>query len=370
MAGGEGFIKAFLSQKPLASRLLVLACCCAALLLTFIGLFEFDVPLTRFIRTLNLVQTDDLANPWLARLSHVGDRLGKGESLVIMSLAILAAGFAMKRPVWKAAGWQSLLAHGAAGVVNNLLKHLVGRARPKFMHAGTLELSPVSGSGWDSFPSGHAMASFAVAAVLAVKFPKLRHVLLFLACAIAASRIVRGSHFLTDVAGGALFGCLIGSVAANPWREWRSSLETALFAFTPFLVALLAIVWTIGHHPPEFWPASLLIGLGSAIVLLGLAGRVVMRAWPAVLPAFFTRPVAQSLIGLGLGMVTGSVWVLTAVLLVCAAYWLRSQAWENALAATGGTAGPASLVQEALFVAAVLAVLLLSFELRGALPML
>ena len=34
-------------------RFLPLVCSCAALILAFVGLFEWDVPLTRFIRSLN-----------------------------------------------------------------------------------------------------------------------------------------------------------------------------------------------------------------------------------------------------------------------------------------------------------------------------
>ncbi|HET7438063.1 MAG TPA: phosphatase PAP2 family protein, partial [Nitrospira sp.] len=147
------------------SRFAPLAFSCVSLVLTFFGLFEWDVPLTRFVRSLNDFQVDHLHNPWLAQLSDVGDRLGKGDSLIIVSLVAMAVGFGLKQAVWKAAGWQSLLAHGLAGLFSNLMKHLIGRPRPKFMHAGTLELSPVSGSGWDSFPSGHAAASFAVATV-------------------------------------------------------------------------------------------------------------------------------------------------------------------------------------------------------------
>ena len=370
MASGDGSRREAVSPKPLAIRLLPLVCSCAALVLTFIGLFEWDVPLTRFIRSLKIAQTDVLANSWLASLSNLGDRLGNGESLVIISLAIGAVGLLLKSSDWKEAGWKSLLAHGIAGVVSNLTKHLVGRARPKFMHAGQLELSPVSGSGWDSFPSGHTTASFAVATVLAVKFPKFRYAILLLPPAIAASRIVRGSHYLTDVAGGALLGYFIGSVVANPWRDWRSSLESALFAMTPVLAALLAIVWPIGHHPSNLWPAPQLRGAGLTIVLLGLVGHTVMVARPTPLPPFFTRPVAQSLIGLGLGMFTGSAWVTTTVLLVCAAYWLRCRTGENSMISTGETAGSRLILKEALFVLAILLALVLGFELRGALPML
>ena len=356
------------------SRFLSLRCCRAlslglllcALVLTFIGLFEWDVPLTRFIRSLNLAQSDNLANPWLARLSNIGDRLGKGESLVVISLAIWAVGLLLKQSVWKAAGWQSLLAHGIAGVFNNLTKHLVGRARPKFMHAGTLELSPVGGSGWDSFPSGHATASFAVAAVLAVKFPKLRYPIWFVAFAIGVSRIVRGSHYLTDVAGGALLGCLIGSLTANRWSDWRTSLESALFALTPFLAALLTIVWTIGHHPSGLWMASQLIGAGAIVSILGLVGHVLLATKPHILPALFTRPLAQSLIGCGIGMFTGSVWVSVTVLLVCAAYWL----WPEVKGEEAVPAPRTPWLREGLFGIAVLLVLYAMTELRGALPML
>src|SRR4030065_2314069 len=84
--------------------LLPLACSCAALILVFVGLFEWDAPLTRFIRSLNDVHGDRLANPWLAQLSDIGDRLGKGESLVILSLVLLAVGDGLELPQWKGSG--------------------------------------------------------------------------------------------------------------------------------------------------------------------------------------------------------------------------------------------------------------------------
>jgi len=357
-------------KSSLFVRLFPLACSWVALVLTFVGLFEWDVPLTRFIRTLQIVQTDQLANPWLAYLSMIGDRLGDGETLVVISLAIGAFGLLVQRTDWKVAGWQSLLAHGISGVFGNLAKHLVGRARPKFMHAGQLELSPITGSGWDSFPSGHAAASFAVATVLAVKWPKLRYAILIVPLAIAASRVVRGSHYLTDVAGGALLGYLIGMVVANPWRDWRASLQSALLAMAPALAGLLVLVWTIGHHPSELWPAPQLRGAGLTVVLIALVGHVVVRKQGTRLPRWFTQPVAQGLIGLGLGMVTGSLWVAVTVLLVCVSYWVRSRVSEVPMRLPGEAPHSWSIFEEALFVLLVLSALVLGFELRGALPML
>jgi membrane-associated phospholipid phosphatase len=340
----------------------------SALTLAFVGLFEWDVPLTRFIRSLNDVHMDHLTNPWLARLSDIGDRLGKGESLVILSLVLLAVGYGLKHSQWKAAGWQSLIAHGLAAATANILKHVIGRPRPKFMHAGNLELSPASGSGWDSFPSGHAAASFAVGTVLAMKFPRARWPILAVAAAIAASRIFRGSHYLTDVAGGAALGCFMGVIAAHPWREWRSSAGLAVIGMTPFFAATLALVWTIGHLPSEAWPFQQLVWGGLLLTLVGLLGHVLWSVQSSWRPVWLSGPLARGLVGLGLGMTTGSLLVTTIVLLVCAAYWLEGLPGQIESLA-GGHVGLRTAMAEGLFVAAMLLVLGASYALKGIVPM-
>ncbi|MBI3808303.1 MAG: phosphatase PAP2 family protein [Nitrospirae bacterium] len=365
---GERPESQLLYVPPLATRLLPLTCSCAALILAFAGLFEWDVPLTRFIRSLHDFHMGHLANPWLAQLSDIGDRLGKGESLVILSLVLLAVGYGLKHPQWKDAGWQSLIAHGLAAATANILKHVIGRPRPKFMHAGNLEFSPVSGSGWDSFPSGHAAASFAVATVLATKFPRARWPILAVAVVIAASRVIRGSHYLTDVAGGAALGCLMGMIAAHPWREWRSSVGIAVSRMTPFFVATLALVWTIVHLPSEAWPFQQLLWGGLMLTLVGLVGHVLWSVQSSWRPAWLSGPLARGLVGLGLGMTTGSLFVTTLVLLVCAAYWLDSLPGQIE-SVTEGHVGVWAAMAEGLFVAAMLLVLGASYVLKGIVPM-
>ncbi len=340
----------------------------AALILAFVGLFEWDVPLTRFIRSLNDFHMDHLANPWLAQFSDIGDRLGKGESLVILSLALLAVGYGLKHPPWKDAGWQSLIAHGLAALSANILKHAIGRPRPKFMHAGNLDLSPVSGSGWDSFPSGHAAAAFAVAIVLATKFPRVRWPIIAMAVAIAASRIIRGSHYLTDVAGGAALGCLMGMIAAHPWREWRSSVAMAVSRMTPFIVATLALVWTIMHLPSEDWPFQQLLRGGLLLTLAGLVGHVLWSMQLSWCPASLSGSLARGLVGLGLGMTTGSLFVTTIVLLVCAAHWLDGLSGQVE-SMEENHVGLRTAMTEGLFVAAMLLVLGASYVLKGIVPM-
>lgn len=350
-------------STPIAAVLLSVC----ALILTFVGLFEWDVPLTRFVRSL-YPSAGAEPNFWLGLFSDIGDRLGKGESLVILSIALLAVGYGLKHPQWKDAGWQSLIAHGLAAVSANILKHLIGRPRPKFMHAGNLDLSPVSGSGWDSFPSGHAAAAVAVATVLAVKFPRVRWPLLAVAVAIAASRVFRGSHYLTDVAGGAALGCVMGMVAAHPWREWRRSAGKAICRMTPFFVITLALVWTIMHLPSEAWPFQQLFWVGLVCTLAGLLGHVLWTVQLSWRPVWLSGPLTRTIVGVGLGMTTGSLFVTIIVLFVCAAQWLDGSSGQ-VVSTEEGPGGLRVAMAEGLFVAAMLLVLGASYALKGIVPM-
>ncbi len=349
------------------SSLAPLVLSCAALLLTFVGLFEWDVPLTRFIRSF-YPQVGAVYNPWLVQFSNLGDRLGKGDTLLLLSLVLLAVGYGLKYQQWKDAGRQSLIAHGLVAAIANIVKHAIGRPRPKFLDTGNFEFSPVHGSGWDSFPSGHAAAAFAVATVLATKFPRTRWPLLAVAAAIAASRILRGSHYLTDVAGGAALGCVTGVIAVHPWREWRASAAMAVYRVTPFFVALLAVVWTIVQLQSEAWLAQLFWWGGLLLTLVGLVGHVLWAVQSAWRPVWLSGPLTRSLVGLGLGMTTGSLLVTTAVLLVAMAHWLdglqaQGEPVEN------GPVGLRTAMAEGLFVATMLLVLVASYALKGIVPM-
>ena len=65
-----------------------------------------------------------------------------------------------------------------------------------------------------SFPSGHTITAFAVAVSLGSFYPELSPGLLFCAASVAASRIVLGMHFLSDVLAGAALGATLGALAA------------------------------------------------------------------------------------------------------------------------------------------------------------
>ncbi len=65
-----------------------------------------------------------------------------------------------------------------------------------------------------SFPSGHTITAFAVALSLSLFYPSLMIGLLFCAVSVAASRILLGMHFLSDVLAGAAIGTSLAFAAA------------------------------------------------------------------------------------------------------------------------------------------------------------
>lgn len=106
-----------------------------------------------------------------------------------------------------------MLASGAAGLaVYKLLKRTFVRERPFIRHAGI----SLAGAPLDrySFPSGHTLHAVAFTWQAVAAFPETAFVLVPLALAIAASRVVLGLHYPTDVLVGALLGIASGIAGA------------------------------------------------------------------------------------------------------------------------------------------------------------
>ncbi|WP_085462750.1 phosphatase PAP2 family protein [Mesorhizobium australicum] len=95
-----------------------------------------------------------------------------------------------------------------SGLVVNLLKQMIGRARPSlYPELGAYHLDPWTlHTRFASFPSGHSSVAGAAAMGLALLFPALRVPALILALWLATTRVFVGSHFMSDVFAGLMIG--------------------------------------------------------------------------------------------------------------------------------------------------------------------
>jgi undecaprenyl-diphosphatase len=103
---------------------------------------------------------------------------------------------------------------GALGVlIYVLLKRLFVRERPFITHAGIDR----AGAPLDrySFPSGHTLHAVSFTWQAGVHFPELLWVLLPLAALIAASRVVLGLHYPSDVIAGAAIGAALAELGLS-----------------------------------------------------------------------------------------------------------------------------------------------------------
>ena len=135
----------------------------------------------------------------------------------------------------------------SAAVGQGLLKHSIAKLRPdaelsakdiERLVAGGGEMTLARGKTFNkgsalfrptfsrehsglTFPSGHTALAFAAFAVLARAFPRARWWFLFLASGVAASRVLMGEHFLSDVIAGAGVGyvCARGVLAVPRVRR-------------------------------------------------------------------------------------------------------------------------------------------------------
>src|SRR5580698_1498829 len=169
-----------------------------------------------------IVARFDMAEYWLCRhlnrgagrplvrsMLRIASRLGDGLAwYALVAVLPLIYGGAAVRPA---------IGMAATGIIGLLiyrwLKHALLRERPFIRHPGiTLAMPPLDRY---SFPSGHTLHAVSFTWLAVERFPELGWILIPLTAMIAASRLVLGLHYPSDVLAGGAIGATLALLAQN-----------------------------------------------------------------------------------------------------------------------------------------------------------
>jgi membrane-associated phospholipid phosphatase len=172
------------------------------LILTVSSYLYLDIPLTKYCLTLS---------PAIRETAEVITTFGIATWYFFASLIFyLFFRFIYKNKLYASRSLFVFLSLSFTGIFTTLLKWIAGRHRP-------VDLVNPGHFGFDyfgniyeltSFPSGHAQTAFTMAAALAILFPRWRIPLFIIAGVVGLSRVILGSHYLSDVIAGAGIGIL------------------------------------------------------------------------------------------------------------------------------------------------------------------
>ncbi|MDX2420894.1 MAG: phosphatase PAP2 family protein, partial [Nitrospirota bacterium] len=233
---------------------------------------------------------------------------------------------------WKFAGLYSLLAHGISGLITQIFKHSLSRPRPRLMDTTSWDIGPSLESGLDSFPSGHTSASFSVAMVFAYYFPKGRTLWFGLASFNALCRVIKGSHFPTDVLGGILIGIGSGLVLVYARNTWKEATAIAFAHGLPWLVTAFGLLWIFVPHPGIELEPNFSLFFGLFLIMVGLGLRLWWIRESAIANSEFNLKVPawpRLLMGLGLATSTGSPVIVASSILAGIVWWLGTQSEQT-----------------------------------------
>lgn len=194
----------------------------SALNVVAIAFFVFDRPLG---------QAAEILSPPLVKIA--GDLTDIGKlAFILGAIAMLAAVVYLVRRLFKVRRKFRLvylmqmaayvaLSVVSASIVVHALKFSIGRARPPlYNEEGIFSFHPFGGWMHESFPSGHSAHIGALFMALVLLFPRFRLFFIGLGLWLAATRVIIGVHYPSDVAAGLALGC---------WFAFATSIVFARF---------------------------------------------------------------------------------------------------------------------------------------------
>lgn len=176
--------------------------------------------------------------------------LGKSGWVLFISAFLLFEGLALARLLrsptergramfMSAVGAYVLISIAASGLLANLLKRLIGRARPeKFDQLGAFGFHPLAGdAGFESFPSGHSTTIGAFFVALALLCPRWSPIFLAGGLWLGMTRLMVGAHYPSDIIAGLAFG------------GWFSFFMAIVFSRYGLVFATSDNGWPTPRHP-------------------------------------------------------------------------------------------------------------------------
>ena len=141
------------------------------------------------------------------------NRLGGGMNPVMIVLFYLIAGTAYLQRRWVSYAIAMGISGLTAGIIAQIIKYTVGRARPE-LWLGSMHYAPGAST---SFPSGHTVGAFALAGVLMLGStnPLLRIAAFIIAAGVGLSRILAFRHWPSDVVASAVIGLVTAWIATT-----------------------------------------------------------------------------------------------------------------------------------------------------------
>ncbi len=214
----------------------------------------------------------DIGNPW-------GD-----PGTFLLGIGLWAGGRVSDRPVMAAVGFRTFEAIGVSGVITQVVKNAIGRARPRVSPDDAWDVEwwrgwSVPHGDYAAMPSGHSTAAFAFAAAATDELARRGHprtalvgVTTYSLAAMASyARMHRDAHWLSDVTMGAAIGIASG-LAVTRWHATRPGNRLDGFALGTGVAPHVA-PHTAPHTAPRIAPLITTGADGATLIGASISWR-------------------------------------------------------------------------------------------------